>query len=135
MELFQFMNTSFIWYNVFFYLFVGMFIAFSGGIMIIMKVLCKKNNEIKLIQQQHIARVDIIRKENEDKLDNIRVEMLKREEERSRQWIESEKETLHVLHGVSSILDLTDKIESDKSNEILKILNDIQEKVKNLTIK
>lgn len=135
MELFQFMNTNFIWYNVFFYLFVGMFIAFTGGIMIIMKVLSKKNNEIKLIQQQHIARVDIIRKENEDKLDNIRIEMLKREEERSRQWIESEKETLHVLHGVSSILDLTDKIESDKSNEILKILNDIQEKVKNLTIK
>ena len=135
MELFQFMATNFIWYNVFFYLFVGMFIAFTGGIMIIMKVLSKKNNEIKLIQQQHIARVDIIRKENEDKLDNIRVEMLKREEERSRQWIESEKETLHVLHGVSSILDLTDKIESNKSNEILKILNDIQEKVKNLTIK
>lgn len=135
MELLQFINTDFIWYNIFFYLFIGMFIIFIGGILIIMKVLYKKNNEFKLIQQQHIARINIIRKENEDKLDGIRVEMLKREEERSHQWIESEKETLHVLHGVSSVLDLTDKIESDKSNEILIILNDIQEKVKILTIK
>ena len=63
-----------------------------------MRALKKKSAEIKLIQQQHVAKVDIIRKEHSDTLEKIRIEMLKREEERNRQWMESEKETLHVLN-------------------------------------
>lgn len=98
-----------------------------------MKVLKKKSAELKLIQQQHVAKVDIIRKEHSDTLEKIRVEMLKREEERNRQWIESEKETLHVLNGVSILLDLSEKIGRVESDKILKKLDEIRNQVAKLT--
>ena len=47
-------------------------------------------------------------------------------------WIESEKETLHVLNGVSNLLDLTDKIGRVDSEKILKKLDEIQSKVEKL---
>lgn len=59
--------------------------------------------------------------------------MLKREDERSRQWIESEKETLHVLSGVSNILDLNEKISKFESEKILTKLAEIQKKIEKLT--
>ena len=86
----------------------------------------QKSIEMKHIQQQHVAKVDIIRKEHSDTLEKIRVEMLKREEERSRQWIESEKETLHVLNGVSMLLDLSDKISRVESEKIIKKLDELK---------
>jgi len=118
--------------NIFFYLFIISGILFFTITLIIMKILKKKAIELKLIQQQHVAKVDIIRKEHSDTLEKIRVEMLKREEERSHQWMESEKETLHVLNGISSILDLTEKIDEVESHKILKKLDEIQLQVKKL---
>ena len=103
-------HSHLIWTNVFFYLLVGAVLLFVGFLFTLLKVLKKKSSDMKLMQQQHVARVDIIRKEQTEKLENIRLEMLKREEDRSRQWMESEKETLHVLNGVSSLLDLSEKI-------------------------
>ena len=91
-----------------------------------MKALRKRTAESKLMQQQHVAKVDNIRKEQSDTLEKIRVEMLKREEERGRQWMESEKETLHVLNGVSTLLDLSEKIGRVESEKILKVLADLQ---------
>jgi len=118
-----------IWDNAFFYLFAVAFIVFSIGVSAMVKSLHKKTNETKHMQQQHVAKVDIIRKEHEEKLESIRVEMLKREEERTRQWMESEKETLHVLNGVSNLLDLTDKIGHVDSNKIILKLDEIDAKV------
>jgi hypothetical protein len=122
-----------IWGNAFFYLFIISGILFFPITLIIMKVLKKKSAELKLIQQQHVAKVDIIRKEHSDTLEKIRVEMLKREEERNRQWIESEKETLHVLNGVSILLDLSEKIGRVESDKILKKLDEIRNQVAKLT--
>lgn len=87
----------------------------------------QKSTEMKLLQQQYLARVDNIRKEHTDTLEKLRLEMLKREEERTRQWIESEKETLHVLNGVSTLLDLKDKLDNVDSMKILKKLDEILE--------
>ena len=95
----------------------------------------KRVAETKLLQQQHVSRVDLIRKDHSDTLEKIRVEMLKREEERTRQWMESEKETLHVLNGVSMLLDLNDKIEKNESEKILKKLDEIREKIEKITPK
>lgn len=100
-----------IWENVFFYLFAGAVILFVIGAWILMKTLKKKINESKLLQQQHVARIDNIRKEHLTVLDGLRIEMLKREDDRIRQWMESEKETLHVLNGVSTLLELSDKVD------------------------
>lgn len=127
-------HTHPIWDNVFFYLFIVSTFIFSIIVTIIMKSLKNKNDDAKLIQQ-HVTKVDIIRKDHSDTLEKIRVEMLKREEERIRQWMESEKETLHVLNGVSTLLDLNDKIEKNESEKIIKKLDEIYEKVKKITPK
>jgi hypothetical protein len=99
-----------------------------------MNVLKRRNLEIKSMQQQHTAKIDMLRKEHSDTLEKIRLEMLKREEERTRQWMESEKETLHVLNGVSTLLDLSDKLDKSNSEKILKVLGVIQAKVEKLTV-
>jgi hypothetical protein len=123
-----------IWQNIFFYLFIVSGILFFPITLVMMRALKKKSAEIKLIQQQHVAKVDIIRKEHSDTLEKIRIEMLKREEERNRQWMESEKETLHVLNGVSILLDLSEKIGRVESEKILKKLDEIQLQVRKITI-
>jgi hypothetical protein len=122
------------WYqDTFFYLFVGIFILFAVVVTIMMKVFAKKSAEMKLMQQQHVAKVDNIRGEQSDVMERIRQEMLKREEERGRQWMESEKETLHVLNGVSALLDLSDKIGRVESDKIISKLEELQQKVEKLT--
>ena len=142
-------HSHLIWNNVFFYLFIVAVIGLLSAVFVLMRTIKRKIAEAKLMQQQHVARVDIIRKEQTEKLENIRLEMLKREEDRSRQWMESEKETLHVLNGVSSLLDLSEKIgrvESEKilaeiramqtnsdSEKILTLLEQIQERIEKIT--
>jgi len=108
-------------------------ILFFVVVLAIMKLLRNKTSESKLMQQQHVAKIDMVRKEHAETLEKIRVEMLKREEERSRQWIESEKETLHVLNGVSLLLDLNDKIERNQSEKILSKLEEIRKKIEKLS--
>ena len=120
------------------YIIIGMIafciIIFSVTFIALMRTLRKKNVELKLMQQQHVAKVDMVRKEHADTLEKIRIEMLKREEERTRQWMESEKETLHVLNGVSTLLDLSEKLGKVESDKILKKLDEIQTKVEKLTV-
>jgi|GEM_PF-1563070 hypothetical protein len=122
-------NLSIWYYNAFFYLFIISIIIFSIICLSLVKTNRKKTAEMKLLQQQHVAKVDNIRKEHSDTLEKIRVEMLKREEDRSHQWIESEKETLHVLNGVSTLLDLSERIGRVESEKILKKLDEIQIKI------
>ena len=121
-----------IWNNVFFYLFTGLIILFGGIFMVVMKTMKKKSSDLKHVQLQHVARIDVVRKEHSDNLENLRIEMLKREEERTRQWMESEKETLYVLNGISNLLDLTDKIARVDSEKILNKLDEIKSKIKKL---
>jgi len=110
-------------------IFLAFFIIFTliYGFVIfkLMKSIKEKSNEIKILQQQYLARVDNIRKEHSETLERLRQEMVKREEERTRQWIESEKETLHVLNGVSNILDLKEKLDHSDSMKIMKKLDEI----------
>jgi len=122
------------YYNIYFYLFVSE-LMFTGIMSIVHNKRMRLNKaEMKLLQQQHVAKIDIIRKDHSETLEKIRMEMLKREEDRTRQWIESEKETLHVLGGVSNLLDLSEKINRVESDKILKILQEIQDKVEKITV-
>lgn len=122
-----------IWNNVFFYLFIAAIILFASVIFIIKDVFEMNKKELKLSREQHAAKIDKIRGEQSNTLENLRIEMLKREEERTRQWIESEKETLHVLNGVSNLLDLTDKIGRVESEKIIAKLEEIHKKVEDLS--
>lgn len=125
-------HTHAIWGNVFFYVFVGVTLLLFGLIMVMVRIIKKKASDQKLLQQQQVARIDNVRKEHSNNLESLRIEMLKREEERVRQWMESEKETLRVLNGVSNLLDLTDKIGRVDSEKILTKLGEIQTKVEKL---
>jgi hypothetical protein len=128
-------HTYLVWDDVFFYLFLGLMIYTIISNFLYLKLMRKRVADGKLMQEQHVARVDLIRKDHNETLERIRVEMLKREEERARQWMESEKETLHVLNGVSILLDLNEKIEKNESEKIIKILEEIREKVEKITSK
>lgn len=113
-----------IWNNVFTYLFLITLIMFVLTTIYFIKILNRKGEYIELFQSQHAAKIDSLRKEHSITLENIRNEMLKKEEERTRQWVESEKETLQVLNGISQILELSDNISQRESE---KILNEIIE--------
>lgn len=113
-------------------LFTAIIIVHFSVIILAMIKLRKKNSEIKQLQQQYIAKIDIIRKEYSDTLEKIRVEMLKREEIKNRQWIESEKETLLVLNGVSTLLDLNEKLLTLESDKIFVKLDEISNKLNDL---
>lgn len=117
------------WYDGFFYAFVGLSIMFFIIMKILMGTMKKKAADLKLIQQQHVARIDGIRKDHMETLEHLRIEMLRKEEERTRQWMESEKEALNVLNGVSNVLELSDRITKVDSNKVLKLLYEIEEKV------
>ena len=124
-----------VWSNVFFYLFIGLLLLFIISWLYFIKIFRKRSGEMKIMQQQFATKVDSIRKEHADTLEKIRVEMLKREEERTRQWIESEKEALHVLNGVSTLLDLSEKIGKIESDKILQKFEDILNKVSEIHVK
>ena len=118
-----------VWANAFFYVFIGVTLLLFGLIMTMVKIIKKKASDQKSLQLQHVARVDIIRKEQTEKLESLRIEMLKREEDRVRQWMESEKETLHVLNGVSNLLELSDKVDKVEFKKMNKALNAIETKI------
>jgi uncharacterized membrane protein len=119
-------NSMFFWETTLFYLFLFVLIGGIISVRYLTKQLNKRNEEIKNIQQQHTAKIDLIRKDHSEILDGLRSEMLKKEEERTRQWIESEKETLHVLNGVSSLLELSENIGRVESEKILSKLEEIK---------
>jgi hypothetical protein len=118
-----------VWSNAYFYLFIASTIIFFITSFIFIKTLRKKIEETKLMQQQYLARVDNVRKEHSDTLEKIRVEMLKREEERTRQWMESEKETLHVLNGVSTLLELDKRLSGTENERMLKMMSEIRDRI------
>lgn len=122
-----------IWYyNAFFYLFVALLVYTIISSVTYLKLMRKRVAEMKLMQQQHVAKVDNIRKEHLETLEKLRIEMLKREEERTRQWMESEKETLHVLNGVSTLLDLGEKLTNIENQKILEVITEIKDKIINI---
>ena len=123
--------TFSVWTNAFFYLFIGVVILFSIITWQFMKKFTLKNKELTRSQQQQIAKIDMLRKNHIETLELIREDMLKREEERTRQWMESEKETLHVLNGVSQLLELSENIGRVESTKIINKIDEIKGMLEN----
>jgi len=126
-----FMNIA-IFNIIFFYLWVIFMILTIFILIKWMKQIKNKNNEIKLLQQQYIAKIDNIRKNHSETLEKIRIDMLKKEEERNRQLMENEKDILLILNGVATLLDLYDKVEIKESKNIIKLLEKIDMKLNQL---
>lgn len=111
------------WYNnLFFYLFI---ISMIISIIITIRNFNKHIKNISILKQDSENKINELNKLHENKMENIRLEMLKREDDKNRMWAESEKETLKVLSGVSNLLDLSEKINKVESDKIIKKLDDI----------
>lgn len=119
--------------NIFYELIVYIFMLWFPISIVIIGVLIKtiKQNkqDYNIIQQQNIAKIDSIRKEHINTIEKLRVETIKKNDERNKQWAESEKETLHVLNGISNLLDLSEKIGNIEADKIIKKLDDIDSKL------
>lgn len=111
------------WYNnLFFYLFI---ISIIISIFITIRNFNKHIKNITILKQDSENKINELNTLHENKMENIRLEMLKREDDKNRMWAESEKETLKVLSGVSNLLDLSEKINKVESDKIIKKLDDI----------
>jgi hypothetical protein len=119
-------------HDLFIYLFIAQVIITIVVVIVFLlhiKKSIKKRNEIEKKYVNNVT--DIVQKQLEQ-LEKIRINTNKREEERSRQWFESEKETLKVLGGVSKLLDLNEKITKLESTKIMSKLDELIEELKKL---
>lgn len=94
----------------------------------IRKSIKKRNN----IEKKYFDNINNLTTNHIEQVEKIRTNSNKREEERSRQWFESEKETLKVLGGVSKLLDLNEKITKLESTKIMSKLDELIEELKKL---
>ena len=62
----------------------------------------------------------------------IQEKAIKREEEHNRVFLESEKETLKVLNGVTSVLEMIEKVSDQDTNNIMNKIADEANNIKNL---
>ena len=85
---------------------------------------------MKPVGKQHrILLIDDTKNIHEDyanKIDDIRKENMIKETERSKQWRESEKETLIVLKGVNSVLELSEKMKENDTQKIIDKINSLE---------
>ena len=91
---------------------VGFIILLIAGIVMLWKQMDNSRKELKDINKSHT-----------DKLEEIRKENLKREEERNKQWSDSEKETLQVLNSVTKILEMGEQKGHNDTKQILEKIN------------
>lgn len=111
---------------MFFYFFIVTVIWGASTIAYLLKRVDNKHKENKQQLEQHTAKIDTIRKDHTKTVNGLHNQMLQKEEERTRQWIESEKETLHVLNGVSSLLELSENIGRVEAQKILDKLGELE---------
>ena len=113
--------------NIFFYLFLLALI-----ITIYYKLtLIKKNKELISAHNLLAEKINSIRNDHLNTLEKIRIEMLRREDDRNRQWYESEKELLQVLNSISLVFDLNEKIERNELNQLIQKIDEIFKIIKN----
>ncbi|MFW5795049.1 MAG: hypothetical protein ACOCV1_06155 [Bacillota bacterium] len=85
--------------------------------------------EIKQIHELHTTNIKEIGEKYFDKYEEVIKEMRRKEDDRNKQWLESEKETLNVLNGVTSILEMSEKMGESDNKHIMDKLKDIELKI------
>lgn len=89
----------------------------------------KHNDEVKKLNAAHADEIKKLNSEHAQKIEAIQNNAIKREEERSRQWLESEKETLNVLNGVTSLLEMGEKMDQTNRNTIYMKLQEMENRI------
>lgn len=86
----------------------------------------KLKHRYEVLQLQSISKIDAVKDECFAKIESLRKENIDSLNNRANQWLESERETLHVLNNVSNLLDLNEKIDHTEAENILIKLDEIQ---------
>lgn len=110
--------------NTLFAVLVSMVLVLFGISTYLFKKIEDKNQEIKLLQEKFSTKIEDIRKE----------EMAK-EDIRSNQWRESEKETLIVLRGVNSVLEMSEKMKENDTEKIIEKISTLNSSIKEMKTK
>jgi hypothetical protein len=133
--------------GVLFNFLVGIIIILGGVIGVLwyeLKQKSKKTEEIqkthldsiKQIQDKSLEGINEIRETYTSLLENRHQEFNKKEEERNKQFLENEKETLKVLNGVTSILDVSEKMTDANNKQVMDRLDSLEkiiiEKINNI---
>jgi Na+/phosphate symporter len=104
--------------NTTFAILVSIVIILFGIIIFLFKKYEDKSNELKKFQEAYVQKIDEIRKEN-----------MKKEDERNVHWRESEKETLTVLKGVNSVLEMSEKMKENDTEKIIDKIGSLEKSV------
>lgn len=108
---------------------VGFIIILLAGIVILFRENLNSKKDLKDINKENKENLSEIRKEYVSKFETLQSEYLNREDDRNKQWFESEKETLQVLNGVTSILSMSEKMGQKDTKEILDKLKLVEERI------
>jgi hypothetical protein len=112
---------------------VSIIVILSGVIIILFRQ--QKHSVAAHIKKLEEIRVDCATKtkdlndKHSELLESIRIQDIERENERTRMWRESEKETLNVLNGVNLVMDMSEKMKINDTQRILDKLNNIEDKI------
>ena len=97
---------------------VGFILILLAGIAILFR-------EYKLLRTE----LSEEQKNNSKKIDEIRKEISEKDDSRNRQWNESEKETLGVLKGVTSLLEMSEKMGKNDTDNIIKEIKNTEHRI------
>lgn len=101
---------------------VSMVLVLFSIALYLFKLYVDKNNELKKVHEDNSKNLLTLQNTHTEKIDSIRTEIMNKEDERNKQWRESEKETLIVLKGVNTVLEMSEKM---KENDTQKIIDKI----------
>jgi len=105
--------------NTIFAILVSLVLILFGLIVFLYKKNEEKNTEIKKLQETYLNKIDEIRKEG-----------ILKEDERNVHWRESEKETLTVLKGVNSVLEMSEKMKENDTEKIIDKIGSLETSIK-----
>ena len=105
--------------NTIFAILVSLVLILFGIIVILYKKSEALNVELRKFQEAYTLKIDEIRKEG-----------ITKEDERNMHWRESEKETLTVLKGVNSVLEMSEKIKENDTEKIIDKIGSLEVSIK-----
>lgn len=113
--------------NTLFGILVSLIVILVGAVFILFKKYEEKSKELNKLHENTSNRIDQIRKEIIEKNDEV-----------NKHWKDSEKETLMVLKGVNSVLEMSEKMKdattekiTDKLQLIIRMLEELKINGKN----
>ena len=105
--------------NALFAVLVSIVLVLFGISLYLFKLYVDKNKEIKKINEKNSENILTLQKNHTEKIDGIRVEIMHKEDERNKQWRDAEKETLIVLKGENTVLEMSEKMKENDTEKIL----------------